>query len=268
MSRLFTFGCSFTRYHWPTWADLLSYNYDEYYNYGQPGAGNQFIFEQIVEANVTHQFCPDDTVIVMWSTYQRHDIFKDGAWITPGNIFNSSGVFDQSYIEKYFDIKGSILHSLNFISAIQELLSFKDVQWHMTSMESRFSPLSEFTGAEEFLRTFENKDIFDQFPELSMCKDVMSHDKWLSSSMQELRFQHDYQADEYWFTGYTDSPCDRDFHPTTPMALMWLAHVGFDINTAAIDSLMRRLDMFCPDKKFNYETGLIWCQENIPHVVR
>jgi len=127
VSRLFVFGCSFTNYIWPTWADLLSYNYDEYYNYGKAGAGNQFIFEQIVEANVTHQFCPDDTVIVMWSTYQRHDIFKDGAWNTPGNIFNSSGVFDQSYIEKYFDIKGSILHSLNFISAIQELLSFKNV---------------------------------------------------------------------------------------------------------------------------------------------
>ena len=30
VKRLFTFGCSFTRYYWPTWADMLGQEYDEF----------------------------------------------------------------------------------------------------------------------------------------------------------------------------------------------------------------------------------------------
>ena len=30
--RLFAFGCSLTRYHWPTWADILGQSYYEFQN--------------------------------------------------------------------------------------------------------------------------------------------------------------------------------------------------------------------------------------------
>ena len=38
MTRLFTFGCSFTQYWWPTWADILGYQHDFYENWGRCGA--------------------------------------------------------------------------------------------------------------------------------------------------------------------------------------------------------------------------------------
>ena len=37
MSRLFTFGCSFTNYAWPTWADFLGLEFEHFENWGVSG---------------------------------------------------------------------------------------------------------------------------------------------------------------------------------------------------------------------------------------
>ena len=33
-NRFFSFGCSFTQYHWPTWANVIGmhFDYDNFYN--------------------------------------------------------------------------------------------------------------------------------------------------------------------------------------------------------------------------------------------
>ena len=46
--RLFTFGCSFTQWKWPTWADYIGINFDEYYNAGQAGSDNKHILNHIL----------------------------------------------------------------------------------------------------------------------------------------------------------------------------------------------------------------------------
>jgi len=43
MSRLFTFGCSYTNYRWSTWADCLAPEFDYFENWGQSGGGNHYI---------------------------------------------------------------------------------------------------------------------------------------------------------------------------------------------------------------------------------
>jgi hypothetical protein len=63
MSRLFTFGCSFTNYRWSTWADILAPEFGEFYNWGQRGAGNHFIFNSVMEADQQNNFKDGDTVI-------------------------------------------------------------------------------------------------------------------------------------------------------------------------------------------------------------
>ena len=44
--RLFVFGCSFTQYRWPTWADIIAKDnpHLEYFNTANSGAGNLYIF--------------------------------------------------------------------------------------------------------------------------------------------------------------------------------------------------------------------------------
>ena len=82
--RLFTFGCSFTRYKWPTWADALSPQFDQYYNFGKGGGGNSFILWSLAECDARHAIKSDDTVIIMWTSRDREDRHSDGVWQTPG----------------------------------------------------------------------------------------------------------------------------------------------------------------------------------------
>ena len=59
MRRLFTVGCSFTHFYWPTWADILGSTYDEYYNWGLSGLGNRAICERLAEISLTQKLTED-----------------------------------------------------------------------------------------------------------------------------------------------------------------------------------------------------------------
>jgi len=96
MSRLFTFGCSFTNYSWPTWADFLGLEFDYFENWGVPGIGNVAIANRVTECFVKNNITPEDTVVIQWSNYLRNDyhLFEDANnrdldnnWKTKGNKF-------------------------------------------------------------------------------------------------------------------------------------------------------------------------------------
>jgi len=112
--RFFAFGCSLTKYSWPTWADIIAQEIPKYYNYGRSGGGNLFISNSIVEANLTHKFNKDDLVMVMWSSVSREDRYKKGTWETPGNIY-SQGVFDNNFVAKWADDRFYMIRDLALI---------------------------------------------------------------------------------------------------------------------------------------------------------
>ena len=119
--RLFTFGCSLTNYYWPTWADILSQEIPEYYNYGRTGAGNLFISSAIVEANIKHNFTEDDLVLVMWSSVSREDRYKNQRWETPGNIY-TQGVIDMEFVYKWADTRFYLIRDLSLIETTSHFL--------------------------------------------------------------------------------------------------------------------------------------------------
>lgn len=144
MKRLFTFGCSFTEYGWPTWADLLSTNYDYYENWGMRGLGNRAIAERLAECHTRNKLTPDDTVIIQWSSHLRHDWFnlnsfpegRNPGWKTAGSIFSplNSMVFTPDWVEKFFHEVAYVFHTLNNIKLAQELLKNTGCTWYMTSI--------------------------------------------------------------------------------------------------------------------------------------
>ena len=86
MNRLFTFGCSFTSWAWPTWADMIgSTHFDQHIQCGKHGAGQQYIAQTFLQAYVTQNINSNDTVIIMWTSCFRNDVFKDNEWITHGH---------------------------------------------------------------------------------------------------------------------------------------------------------------------------------------
>ena len=96
--RFFAFGCSFTQYHWPTWANIISEEFNESYNYGRTGAGNFFIYQSLIEAILKHKINKDDLVMIMFSNVTREDRFvKKHGWITPGNLYFQN-VYDEKFL--------------------------------------------------------------------------------------------------------------------------------------------------------------------------
>lgn len=129
--RFFAFGCSFTKYAWPTWADLVASLYPEYYNFGQPGAGNMYIFNSVMEADQKHRFNKDDLVIVQWSGPSREDRYLNKKWITPGSIINH---YPEDYVVKYFDFRGFLIRDLAAIKATKCFLENIGCDYKFISM--------------------------------------------------------------------------------------------------------------------------------------
>lgn len=134
MSRLFTFGCSFTGYKWPTWADILGENekYNVYQNWGQVGAGNKFILISLIECIQRNCICKDDTVAIMWSSAGREDRYIKGKWYTPGSIYNSN--YPEEYIKNFTDPTGFYLDTVNYIQAAKNLLDNIGCKYYFFSL--------------------------------------------------------------------------------------------------------------------------------------
>lgn len=135
MSRLFTFGCSFTNYRWSTWADCLAPEFDYFENWGQAGGGNQFIFNSVMEADQRHHFGADDTVVVCWTSIDREDRYVDHRWHTPGNAFFATNVFNPEYLKTHIDERGYLIRDLAAIKAVKTLLENRPgLRWEFLSM--------------------------------------------------------------------------------------------------------------------------------------
>jgi hypothetical protein len=122
--RLFTFGCSFTEYIWPTWADILGQQHEYFENWGMAGAGNLYIFNSIIEANQRHKFTKEDTVIIMWSGLNRVDYYHTNNWCPQGGEF----VFDKT------DITGYEVINYAYIDAVIKLFEATGMNYKMLSL--------------------------------------------------------------------------------------------------------------------------------------
>lgn len=133
MSRLFTFGCSFTKYDWPTWANIMAEHFKyPFYNYARAGAGNFFIFNRLVHAVNKHNINSDDVIMIMWTSVTREDRFIDD-WITLGNIFRQR-FYPDEYVKKYVTVRGCYERDIPLISAADTILSHIGCKYHMMSI--------------------------------------------------------------------------------------------------------------------------------------
>jgi len=150
MSRFFAFGCSFTKYHYPTWADIIGYDYrktNNYYNFGQSGAGNQYIISRIWEANAIYNFNKNDTIAICWTNFFREDRFHENlSWHTPGNVFqhlhNEPMVLNNFYYSdqfKWADLTHYVMRDCALISSTIEGLKHLGVNLIITNILDPYS---------------------------------------------------------------------------------------------------------------------------------
>jgi hypothetical protein len=118
VKRLFTFGCSFTHWIWPTWADIYATQFDFFENWGYPSAGNLYIFNSIIEANKRHKFTADDTIVIMWSGILRSDYYN----------------FRWEFNEEHKSIRASEIINYGYINSIDEWFSSNQLNYTFLSI--------------------------------------------------------------------------------------------------------------------------------------
>lgn len=164
-NRLFTFGCSYTQWQWPTWADIIAYDLQlEYQNWGQPGIGNISIASKILECDLKNKFTKDDLILVNWSSWHRID-FVDGVtrnWHGGGNAF-SNPMYPRKYLKKYWNQNNDIVKNCTAI-----IMSNKNnniaYQSHMIDYQGRseYGEISyDFTHYQYLLDHLPKKHVFD-----------------------------------------------------------------------------------------------------------
>ena len=210
--RFFAFGCSFTASHnRPTWADIVGRQFTEYQNWARGGMGNQFIFNQLIEANLRNKFTKDDTVIIMWSSITREDRYStnlDG-WYGRGNIYYSDD-YPREWIRKFACIRGYLLRDLAVISAARDILE----QW---GVNYKFLAMMPIGLAESTPQINSNdKDIFNLY------KNVLSN---IKPSVYEVIFKsQDWQLTKSDFGALNDHG-ERDCHPDPREGLLYIQTV-------------------------------------------
>ena len=125
MKRLFTFGCSFTKYFWPTWADIVARDYDFYVNWAKIAVGNAYISASIAEANLKYKFTKEDTVLIMWTYPTREDRYTH-MWCTT-NLFNLDPFHNhlgltEDWVKKYITTRGLFYKNITSIYFTKKML--------------------------------------------------------------------------------------------------------------------------------------------------
>ena len=134
--RFFAFGCSFTKYAWPTWANIIARDTGlPLQNWGHTGAGNVYIHHKMVEAKIKESINNDDLVIVNWSSWHREDrIDVNGDWKSGGNVFQNR-FFDKKFIKNHWSIHNDVVKNATAIISGNDAIK-PTYQSHMLDYEN------------------------------------------------------------------------------------------------------------------------------------
>jgi hypothetical protein len=130
-NRIFTFGCSFTEWWCPTWADIIATDLAiPSQNWGVSGTGNVAIQHRMVECDLKNTFTDDDLILVLWSSWSREDRFRGSQWIAGGSIFNND-FYDESFVDKYWTEENDTVKNATAIIAANKMFNIQ-YQAHWT----------------------------------------------------------------------------------------------------------------------------------------
>jgi hypothetical protein len=210
-NRLFTFGCSCTGYHYPTWADLVGSQFKEFYNLGLSGMGNRFIQQMVYEANHHKKFTPDDTVLVMFTSFLRNDVWlTDLKWPSRGPVYlpTNSDIYNDMWKKNHWSLEWGLMDSWSSVNAVKQLLDSTGVKYKLLNAMPLNGNLEEGTG---------DLDIFDYDISEFRYIDLLDESFPVWYMVEEFGFTKD---DLYNFR--IDENIEQDLHPTIEMYLKYV----------------------------------------------
>jgi hypothetical protein len=232
--RFFTFGCSFTSYLWPTWADVLASEMPnaEFYNFGHCGGGNLLIASRIVETNAKFTFTETDLVIPMWTTFCREDRYTHGRWMNTGNIFNQ-GEYSEEFVKKYCDPTGYLLRDL----AIIELSS----NYLRTIVSDSFTMAGVPYEYQMDMTNYTRPRINDI---LNVYKDTISI---TPPALVDLELDGEFQHGHIYTRDSNGETCN-DYHPHTMNYYNYLKKIGVPLTDRSLEYAARSMNSLVSTK--------------------
>lgn len=218
MNRLFTYGCSYTKYHWPTWADYLGYFFDKNYNRGSSAKGNRYIFNTITQDIFQKDITKNDTLIIQWSGLGRNDYFFKDGWHCQGEVFDSSEIYNTDYIEKYFSFNHHVTELIGYYKILIKL--FEEIGCTYRFIHMMNPSLNKWELMGEPLGVYHNsklrKDkIKDVVTDTSLLNEIefFINEYTLSPSIWEYQSYIQSEVDSNYFTD--GIIINIDYHPTS-----------------------------------------------------
>ena len=133
------FGCSFTRYLWPTWADLLN-QIEPCTNWAIPGTGNKAIFTRLCHALFTGKIASGDRVIVQWTGHTRYDLWIEAKkWLQAGNVWNQNhktSLINDYFLHNLWSDNDALIQTLISVQAAAHLLNYHKIPHHFVFMNN------------------------------------------------------------------------------------------------------------------------------------
>lgn len=137
MSRLITIGCSLTEYVYPTWADMAGTHFDEYYNLGNAGSGHGYMHIIFNEADTILNLGEGDTVMLMSSSFVRHDVWLphegklgNWGWQGNGNVWQE-GKFSKDFFAESYSNAHCLMQSYACLKSIKEVCLSKGIKFYL-----------------------------------------------------------------------------------------------------------------------------------------
>lgn len=177
MGRIFTFGCSFTEYRWPTWADIILYG-NKGYNCAVSGGGFDSILYRLMETDRKFKLTSEDKIIIVFTTPLRWDLITNLSWSTHGQVINNPIL--SKHQDKLFSIDGLAYKSYNNILLIDEYLKNRNLNHIFGSITDIYEHVGNYF--EFFDMANETKDLINHVKnkvEIKLCdfKSFMGEDK-------------------------------------------------------------------------------------------
>ena len=142
--RIITFGCSFTKYLWPTWANVISDILEvPLFNQGTAGIGNVAILHKMLAWKLHYGFNDTDLVLVNWSNFTREDRIKNGYWRSGGNV-TMSRFYNDKFIRNYWDEENDFVKNAGAIIMANEIFNI-DYQSRIPS-KNNYDSIRDFTN--------------------------------------------------------------------------------------------------------------------------
>ena len=245
--RLFTFGCSFTRWLWTGWPEILANHLDvPHWNFGAGGGGNQFMFTRLSQARQAYNIGPDDLVVICWTHFSREDRWceKISDWELVGNIYHSNGVWDERWIKRWANSTHYALRDLSMINMTRTCLDSWGCQYHMMSMCDLLTNIDENYG--HHIPEPERQTLVDLY------QSDMEH---ILPSYYTVLWNNDLGHNKFRVERKEIHPMFGDGHPSPYEHLKYLAHHWPELQTSQGSTVARVDQVYRQYLKQTYSDG-------------